>query len=99
MDCIADYYYQPHDLSSIENEPLSKLVKDVCERCAYTCQVEGKTLRFRSNDWFVQPLRPEPSAKLLDQLRKDIEKGGILSFEVVVSFPCPMRPEHGPASA
>ena len=85
-DIIADYYFQETFLKSQNKEPLAKLVKELCEKLDYSCQVEGSTLRFRFNKWYLQPLLEEPPARLLEAWWQKITSLGRLDFQDLITI-------------
>ena len=79
-DIIADYYFQDMFPRPANKEPLGKMVKRLCDELDYSCRVEGSTLTFRFNKWYVQPLQEEPSAKLVEAWWNKIETVGRLEL-------------------
>ncbi len=76
LDIIADYYFHPVFMGTVNDRPVNEYVKDVCGAFGYTCQVEKTTLRFRSNSWFDVDLMQEPPAELVDRAWSSIETLG-----------------------
>ncbi|HET6456730.1 MAG TPA: hypothetical protein VFI02_20195 [Armatimonadota bacterium] len=85
-DIIADHYFQQVFLRSRNKEPLGKLVKELCEKLDYSCQVDGSILRFRFNTWYGQPLMEEPPARLLEALWEKLETIGRPDFQSLISI-------------
>lgn len=88
VDIIADYYFQESTANEHVNEPLDKLVSDVCSSMDYTCQVEQNTLRFRFDQWFLQPLADEPPSRLQELWWKRITDTGNLSLDDLLDIAC-----------
>lgn len=88
MDALADYYFQENYVSPTINTPINDYVRQASEQLGYTCQVEGKLLRFRNNKWFIQPLMTQPDARLIDWWWSEIERSGSLSLNDVLDIAC-----------
>ncbi len=86
LNVIADYYYQETPFPLCEDEPLDKFVRDACLKMDYSCQVEGNTIRFRCNKWFLQPLQEEPPMTLQEHWWRRIFETGGLSLEDLVDI-------------
>lgn len=88
LNVIADYYFQETALPACSNEPLDKLVSEICLKMDYTCQVEKNTLRFRFNNWFLQALPEEPPSSLQEHWWRRITETGGLSFDDLLDIAC-----------
>lgn len=85
LDIIADYYLQ-NQLYPAQERLLDELAGWICLNFDYTCQVDGKTLRFRCNRWFDrQPLK-EPPADLLNRLQKAVDTSGTVDYDDILDI-------------
>ncbi|HET6457082.1 MAG TPA: hypothetical protein VFI02_22005 [Armatimonadota bacterium] len=88
LNVIADYYFQEASFPACKDEPLDKLVSEVCLKMEYTCQVEKDTLRFRFNKWYLQPLPEEPPLPMQEYWWRKITETGGLSLNDLIGIAC-----------
>ncbi len=88
VNVIANWYFQEDPLPEYTDEPLDKLVRDVCVRMDYSCQVEEGTLRFRANKWFLRPLPEEPPMTLQEHWWRRVTETGGLSLDDLLDIAC-----------
>ncbi len=88
LNVVADYYFQETELPACSDEPLDKLVSEVCLKMDYTCQVEKDTLRFKFNKWYLQPLPEEPPSALQELWWRKVKETGGLSLDDLLDIAC-----------
>jgi hypothetical protein len=88
LNVVADYYFQEIDMPACSEEPLDKLVPELCLKMGYTCQVEKDTLRFKCNKWYLQPLQEEPPSKYQESLWKRLADTGALTLDDLMDIAC-----------
>jgi hypothetical protein len=88
LDVVADYYFQEIDMPACSDEPLDKLVPELCLKMGYTCQVEEDTLRFRCNKWYLQALAQEPLPRFQETLWKRLTQAGALTMDDLMDIAC-----------
>lgn len=86
QDVIADYYLQNESSKAVRAQPLKQVVEAVCTRMDYTCQADGKTLRFRYNKWFDMPPIADPPAEVVDRLWTALERTGQIAMPDLLSL-------------